>query len=157
VRQSFTVEAPVSHISRSCRCLEYMMKLKRSEKSPIDKHVGSRIRMRRMMLGMSQSGLANALGITFQQVQKYEKGSNRVGASRLQHTSQALQVPVSFFFEGVSPDQSGQTSLGSPNELDEFMSTRDGLALAKAFMRIKNIQLRRQIVAFAEELVDRRR
>ena len=69
--------------------------------NPIDKHVGSRLRMRRLMLEMSQSKLADALGLTFQQVQKYEKGANRIGASRLQHISQILQVPVPFFFEGA--------------------------------------------------------
>src|SRR3982074_2500536 len=75
--------------------------------NPIDKHVGSRVRMRRMMLSMSQTDLGDALGLTFQQVQKYEKGTNRVGASRLQHISQILQVPVAFFFEGA-PHQPGQ-------------------------------------------------
>ena len=67
--------------------------------NPIDKHVGSRLRMRRLMLDMSQTDVADALGLTFQQVQKYEKGANRIGASRLQHISQILQVPVPFFFE----------------------------------------------------------
>src|ERR1700754_4961781 len=69
--------------------------------NPTDKHVGSRVRMRRMMLGMSQEKLGDALGLTFQQVQKYEKGANRIGASRLQQIAQILQVPVSFFFEGA--------------------------------------------------------
>jgi transcriptional regulator with XRE-family HTH domain len=68
---------------------------------PIDKHVGGRVRMRLLMLDMSQSDLGNALGLTFQQIQKYEKGSNRISASRLQHIAQILQVPVSFFFEGA--------------------------------------------------------
>ena len=76
--------------------------------NPIDKHVGSRVRMRRRMLDMSQTDLANALGLTFQQVQKYEKGSNRIGAARLQHLSQILQVPVPFFFEGRRPRSAGQ-------------------------------------------------
>src|SRR3954468_15383406 len=74
--------------------------------NPIDRHVGSRVRMRRMMIGMSQERLGDALGLTFQQVQKYEKGTNRIGASRLQQIAEILQVPVSYFFEG-SP---GQTS-----------------------------------------------
>jgi transcriptional regulator with XRE-family HTH domain len=78
----------------------------RSAINPTDKHVGARVRMRRLMLDMSQSQLGNALGLTFQQVQKYEKGSNRVSASRLQHISQILQVPVPFFFEGA-PAASG--------------------------------------------------
>src|SRR5260370_38112356 len=75
--------------------------------NPIDKHVGSRLRMRRKMLGMSQEKLGEALKITFQQVQKYEKGTNRISASRLQHISHILQVPVPFFFEGA-PHQPGQ-------------------------------------------------
>jgi DNA-binding XRE family transcriptional regulator len=75
--------------------------------NPVDKHVGSRVRMRRMMLGMSQGKLGDALDLTFQQVQKYEKGTNRIGASQLQHISHILQVPVAFFFEGA-PHQPGQ-------------------------------------------------
>jgi transcriptional regulator with XRE-family HTH domain len=71
--------------------------------NPIDKHVGSRLRMRRLMLDMSQTDIADALGLTFQQVQKYEKGSNRISASRLQQLSQILQVPVPFFFEARRP------------------------------------------------------
>ena len=74
--------------------------------NPIDRHVGSRVRMRRMMLSMSQEKLGDALGLTFQQVQKYEKGTNRIGASRLQQIAHILQVPVSFFFEGA-PHASG--------------------------------------------------
>ena len=77
--------------------------------NPIDKHVGSRVRMRRMMLSMSQEKLGDALGLTFQQVQKYEKGTNRIGASRLQAIANILQVPVSFFFEGA-PHTPGQSS-----------------------------------------------
>jgi transcriptional regulator with XRE-family HTH domain len=75
--------------------------------NPIDKHVGSRVRMRRLMLDMSQTDVADALGLTFQQVQKYEKGTNRIGASRLQHISQILQVPVPFFFEGAPAASAG--------------------------------------------------
>jgi len=75
--------------------------------SPVDKYVGSRVRMRRKMLGMSQEKLADGLGLTFQQVQKYEKGANRIGASRLQQISHILQIPVPFFFEGA-PHVTGQ-------------------------------------------------
>src|SRR4030081_864162 len=75
--------------------------------NPVDRHVGSRVRMRRMMLSMSQEKLGDALGLTFQQVQKYEKGTNRIGASRLQQISNILQVPVAFFFEGA-PNLEGQ-------------------------------------------------
>jgi transcriptional regulator with XRE-family HTH domain len=111
--------------------------------------------MRRMMLRMSQEKLGDALGVTFQQVQKYEKGTNRIGASRLQHISQILQVPPAFFFEGA-PHQPGQPKrLGeasAPAYVSEFLATRDGLALTKAFMRIKDSKLRRRIVDLVEEI-----
>jgi transcriptional regulator with XRE-family HTH domain len=117
--------------------------------NPTDKHVGARVRMRRMMLGMSQEKLGDALDLTFQQVQKYEKGTNRIGASRLQQIAHFLQVPVSFFFEGA-PDVPGTTGgMGeapSPAYVSDFLATSDGLALTKAFMRIKDPKLRRKIV-----------
>jgi transcriptional regulator with XRE-family HTH domain len=119
------------------------------KKNPIDKHVGSRVRMRRMMLGMSQTTLANGLGLTFQQVQKYEKGTNRMGAGRLQHVSHILQVPVPFFFEGaphLPGEPSGIGPAPSPAYVFNFLATRDGIALTKAFMRIKDPSLRRRIV-----------
>src|SRR6266487_6477041 len=106
--------------------------------NPIDRHVGSRVRMRRMMLGMIQEKLGDALGITFQQVQKYEKGTNRIGASRLQHISHILQVAVPFFFEGAPhvPGQSkGDGRAPSPAYVSDFLATNDGLALIKAFTR----------------------
>src|SRR5436853_7488629 len=93
--------------------------------NPVDKHFGSRVRMRRMMLAMSQTDLGDALGLTFQQVQKYEKGTNRVGASRIQHISQILQVPVAFFFEGA-PHQPGQPKgLGDAMRRSRGAPTRD--------------------------------
>ena len=123
--------------------------------NPIDKHVGSRVRMRRMMLGMSQEKLGDALGLTFQQVQKYEKGTNRIGASRLQQISIILQVPVSFFFEGAPTPTGGPSGLGeapSPTYVTEFLATNDGLTLVKAFMRIGNAKLRRRVVDLVEEM-----
>ena len=122
--------------------------------NPIDKHVGSRVRMRRMMLDMSQSGLGDALGITFQQVQKYEKGTNRISASRLQQVCHILQAPIPFFFEGAP---AGDVLPGQPpssDPLTDLMATRDGLALVKAFMRISNPQVRRRIVNLVEELAE---
>ena len=123
--------------------------------NPIDKHVGSRIRMRRMMLGMSQTTLSDGLGLTFQQVQKYEKGTNRIGAGRLQRISELLQVPVPFFFEGA-PHLPGQFEANgaapSPTYVSEFLATSDGLALTKAFMRITDPDMRRRIVELVEEL-----
>src|SRR5262245_35979754 len=115
----------------------------------VDENVGSRVRMRRLMLNLSQSSLADRIGVTFQQVQKYEKGMNRIGASRLQQIAGALHVPVTFFFETASPnppvaeDQSLET-------LNHFMTSRDGLKLANAFMRIGEVQLRRRIVDLVE-------
>jgi transcriptional regulator with XRE-family HTH domain len=119
----------------------------RKAPNPIDKHVGSRVRMRRKMLAMSQEKLGAALRLTFQQVQKYERGTNRMGASRLQQMSDILQVPVEFFFEGA-PNASAP--LGS-NE-STFISNSDGLRLIGAFMRIDNAALRRRIVMLVQEI-----
>ena len=124
--------------------------------NPTDRHVGARVRMRRMMLGMSQEKLGDALGLTFQQVQKYEKGANRIGASRLQQIAHILQVPVSFFFEGapnVPGQQTGTAEAPSPAYVSDFLATSDGLALTKAFMRIKDPKLRRRIVDLVEQIV----
>jgi transcriptional regulator with XRE-family HTH domain len=126
--------------------------------NPIDKHVGSRVRMRRMMLSMSQEKLGGALGLTFQQVQKYEKGTNRIGASRLQQISHILQVPVAFFFEGAPtshPPGDGMSEAPSPTYVSDFLATSDGLALTKAFMEIKEPKLRRRIVDLVEEIAGR--
>ena len=124
--------------------------------NPIDKHVGSRVRMRRMMLSMSQEKLGDALGLTFQQVQKYEKGTNRIGASRLQQISGILQVPVGFFFEGAPDLTPGRGQGGkdapSPTYVADFLATSDGLALTKAFMRIADPKLRRRIVDLVEQI-----
>ncbi len=120
--------------------------------NPIDKHVGSRVRMRRMMLSMSQEKLGDALHLTFQQVQKYEKGTNRIGASRLQQISHILQVPVAFFFEGAPTPENmgGMGEAPSPAYVADFLSSSDGLALTKAFMRIKHPNVRRRIVDLVE-------
>jgi transcriptional regulator with XRE-family HTH domain len=124
--------------------------------NPIDKHVGSRMRMRRRMLAMSQEKLAYGLGLTFQQVQKYEKGTNRISASRLQQSADFLQVPVAFFFEdapnvpGAAPQVTGNAP--SPAYVTEFLATSDGIRLTKAFMRIENARLRRRIVSLLQEI-----
>lgn len=123
--------------------------------NPTDKHVGARVRMRRMMLGMSQEKLGDALGLTFQQVQKYEKGTNRIGASRLQQISNILQVPVSFFFEGAPNNSNPESGFGeavSTAYISDFLATSDGLALTRAFMRIKAPKLRRRIVDLVEQI-----
>jgi transcriptional regulator with XRE-family HTH domain len=118
--------------------------------NPTDKHVGSRVRMRRKMLAMSQTKLGDALGVTFQQVQKYEKGTNRIGASRLQQMSHILQVPVVFFFEGA-PNASALIPMA---QIDAFVSDSNGLRLIGAFMRIDNVALRRRIVMLVQEIAD---
>lgn len=125
--------------------------------NPIDRHVGSRVRMRRMMVGMSQERLGDSLGLTFQQVQKYEKGTNRIGASRLQQIAEILQVPVSYFFDG-SPGQhargAGFAEAAAPTYVSDFLATSDGLALSRAFVQIKNAKLRRRIVDLVETIAD---
>ena len=124
--------------------------------NPIDKHVGSRVRMRRVLIGMSQEKLGEALGLTFQQVQKYEKGTNRIGASRLQQISTILDVPVSFFFEGapgIDPATQGGMSEGSSSAyVVDFLSTTEGLQLNKAFVQIKDPRIRRKIVELVGSL-----
>ncbi len=131
----------------------------RSAINPTDKHVGARLRMRRLMLDMSQTDVANALGLTFQQLQKYENGSNRISASRLQHLSQILQVPVPFFFEGapaasgIPRARNGTAEASSSSYVSDFLATSGGLDLVKAFMGIEDAKLRRAIVRLVEEIV----
>jgi transcriptional regulator with XRE-family HTH domain len=124
--------------------------------SPVDKHVGSRVRMRRKMLAMSREKLGAALGLTFQQVHKYERGANnRIGASRLQQMSHILEVPVEFFVEGApnasAPHGSNESTL-SMAHIDDFVSNSDGLRLIGAFMRIDNAAVRRRIVRLVQEI-----
>lgn len=126
----------------------------KKQPNPIDIHVGSRVRLRRMMLSMSQEKLGESLGITFQQIQKYEKGTNRIGASRLQHIAAVLEVPVSFFFE----DAPGNTPEGGFAEsrpaafVTEFLSSAEGLQLNKAFVRISDPKVRRKVVELVRAL-----
>jgi transcriptional regulator with XRE-family HTH domain len=123
--------------------------------NPTDRHIGSRVRMRRKMLAMSQTQLADALGITYQQVQKNESGTNRIGASRLQQISHILQVPVAFFFEGAPNASAPHGSHGSAlsiAQIDNFVSDSNGLRLIGAFMRIDNVDLRRRIVMLVQEI-----
>jgi transcriptional regulator with XRE-family HTH domain len=124
---------------------------------PIDTHVGARLRMRRLMLNMSQDEIAKALELTFQQVQKYEKGANRISARRLQHLCKILDVPVSFFFDGAPqahglPDTPEVKADGESAALDAFVATSDGLALVTAYTRIPNAKVRRAIVALVAQI-----
>lgn len=124
--------------------------------NPVDRHVGSRVRMRRIMLGMSQEKLGEGLGLTFQQIQKYEKGTNRIGASRIQQISEILQVPVAFLFEGSPGISEGEFDTApSPTYIADFLATSEGLALVRAFTRIPEIKLRRAIVDMVELIGER--
>ena len=122
--------------------------------NPVDQHVGSRMRVRRQVLGLSQEKLGEALGVTFQQVQKYERGTNRVGASRLHRISQVLEVPVGFFFEGLGAEgQLDQVAEGDQHPLIyDFISSPEGVALAMAVSEIKSKAVRRQLVDLARTL-----
>lgn len=125
--------------------------------NPIDQHVGSRVRIRRVLVGMSQEKLGEALGLTFQQVQKYEKGTNRIGASRLQQIASILGVTISFFFEGLPPEAGSVHASEQTDERDtahviEFLSTTEGLQLNKAFARIKDPKVRRRVVDLVSTL-----
>lgn len=126
--------------------------------SPIDKHVGSRVRLRRLLIGMSQEKLGEALGITFQQIQKYEKGTNRIGAGRLQLISNALYVPLSFFYEGApqadEPALQGFAEEGDAGYVVDFLSTPEGVQLTKAFARIHDARVRRRIIDLVQTLAD---
>ncbi|HHZ10273.1 MAG TPA: helix-turn-helix transcriptional regulator [Rhizobiales bacterium] len=124
--------------------------------NPIDVHVGSRIRLRRNMLGMSQEKLGESLGITFQQIQKYEKGTNRVGASRLQAISSILGVPVSFFFEdapgGEAVETRGFAEDGSATFVVDFLNSAEGIQLNRAFVQISDPRVRRKILELVKTL-----
>lgn len=124
--------------------------------NPTDMHVGSRIRLRRNMLGMSQEKLGENLGITFQQIQKYEKGTNRVGASRLQAIANILGVPVAFFFEDL-PGHEGGGNRGFAEDTSaafalEFCTSAEGLQLNRAFVRITDMKVRRRIIDLVKSL-----
>lgn len=125
--------------------------------NPIDAHVGSRVRLRRMLLGMSQERLGESMGLTFQQVQKYEKGANRIGASRLFHISKILDVPVGFFFEEAPAVDGGASGPGmgeaaSEAFILEFLNTREGLELNRAFAKIGDPKVRKSVVDLVRAL-----
>src|ERR1051326_1719635 len=115
-----------------------------------DRQVGVRVRMRRLMLDMSQQALAAGLGVSFQQVQKCEKGDNRMGASRLRRLAEILQVPVTFFFEDFPVRGRKQAPL--PSHISDFLTSTDGLALIEAFMRLRDKRQRRCVVILVEAM-----
>jgi len=118
----------------------------------VDAHVGSRIRLRRQLIKMTQQKLAEQLGITFQQVQKYERGSNRVSASRLYLLSIVLDVPVSFFFEGIDGAVPGDEPRQASKAIMELISSRDGVKLAEAYNSISDSAVRRRILMLVRSL-----
>jgi transcriptional regulator with XRE-family HTH domain len=117
--------------------------------NPIDKHVGARVRMRRLMVGMSQGKLGEALTVTFQQIQKYEKGTNRIGASRLQQLARVLEVQPAFFFEGAPSADPGKPAFAEPSSSSyvvDFLSTSEGLQLNRSFAQIRDPKVRKRIL-----------
>lgn len=129
--------------------------------NPIDIHVGGRVRMRRMLLGMSQEKLGELLGLTFQQIQKYEKGTNRIGASRLFELSRILAVPVQYFYDDapmsdVTGQQNGFAENGETGTeyVVDFVGSREGIELNRAFLRISSAKVRRSIVDLVRSLAD---
>jgi transcriptional regulator with XRE-family HTH domain len=155
----------MSTLLRSAEALDSEEKGSRRA-NPIDIHVGSRVRFRRMLLGMSQEKLGERLGLTFQQVQKYEKGINRIGASRLFDLAQVLGVSVQFFYdEAPLPEarvidaEAAASADGQPQQQDEhsiveFLRSRDGLELNRAFVRINDLKARRAIVDLVRSLAN---
>ncbi len=121
--------------------------------NPIDIHVGARVRMRRFLVGMSQGRLAEQLGVTFQQVQKYEKGMSRISASRLQTIANVFEVPVGFFFENIA-DHTPLESDPLSDAADASLLTQDGVALNRAFVRIRSTKVRRSIIELVKLLAD---
>lgn len=121
--------------------------------NPIDVHVGARVRMRRFLVGMSQGKLADQLGVTFQQVQKYEKGMSRISASRLQTIANVFDVPVSFFFENIV-DAPLSESENLSDAVDVSLLTQDGMALNKAFARIKSAKVRKSVIELVKLLAE---
>jgi transcriptional regulator with XRE-family HTH domain len=133
-----------------------MPELPKKVPNPIDRHVGARVRMRRLLVSMSQERLGEALGITFQQIQKYEKGANRIGASRLQQIAKILGVPVEFFFDGAPSGDVGLVGgfgeLPQPSFVSDFMATSEGVQLTRAFVKIADAQVRRRLIDLVEVL-----
>jgi len=127
----------------------------KKQANPIDAQVGNRVRLRRMLIGMSQERLGELLGLTFQQVQKYEKGVNRIGAGRLFEVSQILGVTIEYFYEGVNSQLAGGfTEGGSSPPVMEFVSSGEGLQLSLAFMKIKDPKLRKRVLELVKQMAE---
>ena len=128
----------------------------RRDPNYVDANVGVRVRMRRQLIGMSQEKLGDLLGITFQQVQKYEKGSNRVSASRLHHMSKVLGVPIQFFFDGLPEDQPDGFAESGQNAVLDAAASPEGIQLNRIFAEVSDAQKRKLIVAMAKTISDQK-
>jgi transcriptional regulator with XRE-family HTH domain len=126
----------------------------KKQANPVDTQVGNRVRIRRMLIGMSQEKLGDLLGLTFQQVQKYEKGVNRIGAGRLYEISRILGVPIDFFYEGVSGASEGGVAESGAAPVMEFVSSGEGLQLSLAFMKIKDSKVRKRVLDLVKSLAN---
>ena len=129
----------------------------KKQANPIDAQVGNRVRLRRMLVGMSQERLGELLGLTFQQVQKYEKGVNRIGAGRLFEVSRILGVTIEYFYEGVNSQLAGGagfTEGASSPPVMEFVSSGEGLQLSLAFMKIKDPKLRKRVLELVKQMAE---
>ncbi len=137
------------------------MTLTKKTPNPIDVHVGSRVRLRRMLVGMSQEKLGEKLGLTFQQIQKYEKGANRIGASRLYQIAQILGVSVQFFFddmaEDVKPPEEGFAEAESTPFVMDFVNSSEGLQLNRAFTNIADAKVRKRLLDLIKTLSEEQR
>jgi transcriptional regulator with XRE-family HTH domain len=120
----------------------------------VDVHVGARVRMRRRMLDITQQKLAEAVGVTFQQIQKYEQGSNRISASKLYEIAQFLGAPISYFFEGLPEPGQDADMTGLQQKVAAFLQMPEGVGLIEALPRIRSAQVRRGMLAFAKTLAD---
>jgi transcriptional regulator with XRE-family HTH domain len=135
---------------------EYLSIMPKKQANPIDVQVGNRVRIRRMLIGMSQERLGDLLGLTFQQVQKYEKGVNRIGAGRLFEVARILNVPIDFFYEGLSTTSQpgmGEADVAAPPVM-EFISSGEGLQLSLAFMKIKDTKVRKRVLDLVKSLAE---
>jgi transcriptional regulator with XRE-family HTH domain len=121
---------------------------------PVDLYVGARLRIRRKVLGLSQTQLADALGITFQQIQKYERGANRISASKLYEAARLLQSPVNYFFEGLDEATHDMADDGFAQRMTQFVATPEGLELAGLFPKLNDRRLRRRVVDLVKAMVD---
>jgi transcriptional regulator with XRE-family HTH domain len=129
----------------------------KKQANPIDAQVGNRVRLRRMLIGMSQEKLGELLGLTFQQVQKYEKGVNRIGAGRLYQVAHILGVPIGYFYEGVieqAQQLSEMAEEAATPPVMEFLASGEGLQLSLAFMRIKDPKVRKRVLDLVKSLAD---